>query len=156
MTRPHMPERSVGFTRAQPLRGDSFEAWHQTGTAIDVSAATTLEEAKIIAARESGHKCRFVIQHNRADARRFWYIFYVSKSTVRGTYRRSRDTGFGGFGPSVFEGNLEIKAEFSMQVLSPLVPVAPWQWSAEDYMGEKHGICPDLVGVDRQLVEHVK
>jgi len=131
---------ATASVRPQRLARDSFEAWHGSGIAIDVSAAETLDEAVNIAAPASGHKCNFVIQHTRADLRRFLHFYGVTKSTKRFTSRPALDGGY-----AVREGILEPKLLMSMQVYAPLQPVAPWQWSAEDYMGEKHGICPDLI-----------
>jgi hypothetical protein len=133
---------ATASVRPQRLPRDRFEAWHDNGVAIDVSAAETLDEALSLAAPQSGHKRNFVIQHTRADLRRFLHFYGVTKSTKNGRHRPSRDS-FGAL--QVFEGNLEPKLLMSMQVYSPLQPVAPWQWSAEDYSGERHGICPDLV-----------
>lgn len=127
--------------RATRLAGDTFEAWHASGAPIDVSTATTLEEAEAIAAPQSGHKCQFVIQKNRADARRFLHFYTVTKSTKRFVQRPALDGAY-----TVREGVLEPKHIMTLQVLAPLQPVGPWRWSAEDYMGEKHGRCPDLVG----------
>lgn len=133
-------DAAVAGVRPQPIGGDTFEAWHASGIPIDVSAATTIEEAVNIAAPQSSHKCNFVIQHNRQDARRFLHFYGVTKSTKRFTTRPALDGAY-----PVREGILEPKLLLSMQVLAPLQPVAPWQWSADDYMGEKHGRCADLL-----------
>lgn len=134
-------DAAVASVRPQPLDGDRFYAWHGSGVPIDVSAAETLEEAVSIAAPQSSHKCHFVIQHDRKDARRFLHFYGVTKSTKHFTTRPALDGGY-----PVREGRLEPKHLMGLQVYTPLQPVAPWRWSAEDYMGEKHGICPDLAG----------
>jgi hypothetical protein len=131
---------AVRSERPTRLSGDAFEAWHGNGVPIDVSAAETMDEAVNIAAPQSGHKLNFVIQQTRRDARRFLHFFGVTKSTKRFTRRPALDGAY-----DVREGVLEPKHLLTMQVYAPLQPVAPWKWSAEDYSGEKHGICPDLI-----------
>lgn len=139
--------RDRATRRPAPLRADAFRAWHASGVEIDVSAAASLAEALAIVAPRSCHKGNFVIQHDRKDARRWLHFYGVTKSTKRFTTRPALDGG-----RPVREGILEPKLLMSMQVLAPLQPVAPWKWSAEDYSGEKHGICPDLAEPGRMVV----
>ena len=85
-----MPGR-VAAIRGRPTRmaTDSFAAWLANGTPVDVSSATTLDEAVDLAAPHSAHKGNFVIQHTRRDARRFLHFYGVTKSTKNGSWRHS-------------------------------------------------------------------
>lgn len=132
--------------RLRPMSCDTFRAWRDNGTALDVAAATTLAEAVELAKPDCSHKTHFVIEQTTANARRFLHHYAVTKSTTKGFYRESYDGG-----PRVFVGFCEAKFLFSMQVYSPLEPVAPWQWSDADRTGEKHGLCPDLVTSGAQV-----
>jgi hypothetical protein len=133
--------------RATAINGDTFRAWLGNGTAIDASAATTLDEARDLAAPECQHKGTFWIEQTRADGRRFIHTYGVTKSTKKGYFRDSYDGG-----PRVFVGFCEAKLLASLQVYTPLEPVAPWQWSSQDQTGARHGLCPDLVGTERGVV----
>ncbi len=145
-----LPARRI--VRAQPIGRDTFRAWLGSGNEIDVSAATTLDEARDLTAPHSAHKCQFWVEHSRADARRFLYVYGVTKSTKKGVWRENRESKYLN---RVFEGNLEPKQLGAMQILAPFEPVAPWQWSADDYSGTKHGRCPDLLrseGIDPRVI----
>lgn len=133
--------------RATALPADTFRAWLGNGTAIDVSVATTLDEACNLAKPHSAHKGTFWIEHTRADARRFIHTYGVTKSTKRGYWRDSYDGG-----PRVFEGLCEAKLLASLQVYMPLEPVAPWQWSEHDRTGDRHGLCLDLMPAQRTVI----
>lgn len=138
---------SVASIRPAALPADTFRAWLGNGTEIDVSAATSLDEARDLAAPHSAHKATFWIEQTRTDARRFIHAYGVTKSTKRGYYRDSYDGG-----PRVFVGFCEAKHIASLQIYMPLEPVAPWQWSEYDRTGERHGLCPDLIGAERGVV----
>lgn len=130
---------AIRAQRLRPMSAETFRAWRDNGTALDVAAATTLAEAIDLAKPNCQHKTHFVIEQTKG-ARRFLHHYAVTKSTTKGFYRDSYDGG-----PRVFVGFCEAKFLFTMQVYAPLEPVAPWQWSDADRTGEKHGLCPDLL-----------
>jgi len=141
--------RTMRPVRIRPsiIAADTFKAWRANGTPLDVSAATTLDEARDLAAPQTEHKACFVIEETTARARRFLHTYSVTKSTKRGYYRESYDGG-----PKVFQGFCEPKHVMTAQIYTPYEPVAPWQWSDHDRTGEKHGICLDLIGAERGAV----
>lgn len=138
----------IPLARLEAMPTDRFFAWLDDGREVDVSAARTLCEAIDLAKVRCAHKRYFVIQQDRADARRFLHSFYISKSSRTGTWRKALDGG-----PKVFEGDHEAQEQWTMQVYAPLAPVPPWQWSESDRTGARYGICPDLAADAPLIVE---
>ena len=123
-------DASAADQRARPMNAETFRAWRDNGTELDVADAADLAEAVELAKPQTAHKTHFVIEQTKG-ARRYWHHYAVTKSSTKGFYRDSYDGG-----PRVFVGFCEAKFLYSMQVYAPLEPVAPWQWSDADRTGE--------------------
>lgn len=93
--------RPVGFIRPQPMQAETFQAWrvtalnewgHENSRSIDVSGATTLQEAMNAAANAYlAHKDRVSILHTKGG-KQFQHVYAV-KQRSQTYYQRDPVTG---------------------------------------------------------------
>ena len=130
-------EIAATFARPGPLQRHIYRAWHQSGEELDIAPARDLTEAADRAVVQCGHKAHFsVLEVDTFDRIATEHLFYVSKSSKAGTFRRAHDGNY-----PVFEGNHQHKLLLSRAMLA-FAPVAPWCWSQDDPTGFKHGRLP--------------
>ena len=120
-----------------PLQRHTYRAWYQSGVEIDLHGAASLQAACDAAAVQCSHKDHFsILAVDTMKRTATLHHFVVKKSTKRFVSRPANDGHY-----QVREGALYAEPLFSQQVTA-FAPVAPWRWSAEDYIGEKHGRLP--------------
>lgn len=115
---------------------ERFEAWHQGGFPLDVSAATTLGEARDEAARHCRHKDHFTVLQHTIDGKHILHVYYVKQT--KPVWMKKPDMAH-----AVQVRPLAVEHRFSQEVAA-YEPVAPWRWSPG----------ADVVGLDRNVVEN--